>query len=265
MIEKENNGNIATEQVVDNENVAFVGKKIESTLMQEPDKNKALKKKKKKKKNKKQEKKKETKILTEFEKKKKRQKGFCNFVSAIVWLVGLFLFTLCCSNLYQQLFNPTGYTGFFGIGEAVVVSNSMEPKINVDDLIFYREIDTSEIVKGDVVVYQKKNGNDETILVVHEVIQIGDGYAITKGINNEIADDAIETSDIVGKYIFKVPGIGVVLSLFSTIWAPIIIAAIFTLIFIIRLIIYFAKRKKTIKHISSNVETREAINYFFDI
>ena len=182
--------------------------------------------------------------------------------SAIVWITGLTLFALSCNNLYQQATNR--YVGFFGIGEAVVSSNSMEPQLMVNDLIFYQETPLSKIQVGDVVVYQKQAGEDVT-LVVHEVIQIGDGYATTKGINNAIADEPILMSAIVGKYIAKIPQAGSFLDLMSTPIAPIIIIAILVVIFILRIMFYYINKKKTIKHISKESENRKAIDYFFEI
>ena len=182
--------------------------------------------------------------------------------SAIVWIAGLTLFALSCNNLYQQVTNR--YVGFFGIGAAVVSSNSMEPQLMVNDLIFYQETPLSKLQVGDVVVYQKQAGEDVT-LVVHEMIQIGDGYATTKGINNAIADEPILMSAIVGKYIAKIPQAGSFLDLMSTPIAPIITIAILVVIFILRIMFYYIKKKRTIKHISKESENRKAVDYFFEI
>ena len=203
--------------------------------------------------------------LSPFEKKKKRKQNIIRTFAALAWTIGACLFFLCCSNLYQQMFNPDGYTGFFGIGEAVVVSNSMEPKINVDDLIFYKKTDVEELKKNDIVVYKKTNENGNPVLVVHRIINIGSGYVTTKGDQNAIADESVSTDAIVGKYLFKIGAIGALFDLFYTLWAPLIVAALFTIVFIVRIIFYFTKRKKVLNSITRSNDTKIAIEHFFEI
>ena len=189
-------------------------------------------------------------------------KMISKFFALIIWIAGLSLFVLSCSNLYQQATNK--YIGFFGFGEAVVASNSMEPKLMIDDLILYKEVPISEITIGDIVVYQKQSA-ENTVLVVHEVIQIGDGYATTKGINNAIADEPILVTAIIGKYIARIQQAGVFLDLMATPIAPIIIIAILVLIFILRIVFYYINKRKALKYISKESENRKAIDYFFEI
>ena len=187
---------------------------------------------------------------------------FFKLILTLVWIAGLGLFLLSCSNLYQQ---ATGKDiGFFGIGEAVVSSNSMEPELMVNDLIFYKQVPLANIQVGDTVVYQKPTA-EGTILVVHEVIQIGDGYATTKGINNAIQDEPILVSAIVGKYMAKVSQAGAFLSILSTPFAPILIIAILILILVLRVVLFYIKKKSTIKKISKRSENRKALDYFFDV
>jgi signal peptidase I len=167
--------------------------------------------------------------------------------------------------LYQQIFNPGGQTGFFGIGEAIVASNSMEPKLCPNDLIFYKETDVNEISVGDTIVYKKTDANGNNMLIVHDVVQIGDGYVTTQGVNNAAPDEAFPISAIVGKYIFKIGKIGAILNLLSTQWAPVVIISTMLMIFAIRIIVYYVHKKRIVADISNNAKTRKALNHFFDI
>lgn len=203
--------------------------------------------------------------LSKFEIKKKIKNTFKKIVSIFLWFVGFVLLFLCLSNLYQQLVNKDEYTGFFGIGEAVVISESMEPEISVNDLIFYKDVPLDKIEVGDVVVYKRVNDSGETILIVHEVQQLSDGYLVAKGIANAEPDEAVSVDAIVGKYLFKVSNLGIFLSLFSTIWAPIMVAVLFTLFFVVRITLYVIHRKRVIRSISTNEHTRKAVDYFFEI
>lgn len=203
---------------------------------------------------------------TKFEIQRQIKRIATNVISIIIWIVGILLLFMCASNLYQQVFNPGGYTGFFGVGEAVVASKSMEPMLYENDLIFYNKVETEGINVGDVVVYKKTNAaTDETILIVHEVQQISDGYCVTKGINNAVEDEAFPTSAIVGRYMFKVSQAGKLLNLLTTIWAPILIILIMMVAFAARIAYYVIHKKKTIEKISINEDTRLAIDHFFEI
>ena len=203
---------------------------------------------------------------TKFERQRLIKKIVSTAVTSLVWIVGSLLLLLCASNLYQQFFNPGGYTGFFGIGEAVVASRSMEPMLYENDLIFYHSVESENVKPQDVIVYQKTDGaSGETILIVHEVQQIGDGYVITKGINNAVEDEAFPTSAIVGKYMFKVSQAGKLLGMLTTVWAPILIILLSVVVFALRILYYIIYKKKTIEKISTNEQTRVAIDHFFEI
>ena len=200
--------------------------------------------------------------IKKFETKKKNQQMISKIASGCLWAVGLFLLVLCCSNLYQQMFNAENYTGFFGVGNAIVVSNSMEPNISVNDLVFYHNTDIDNISTGDIIVYKSKRAAEEERLIVHRVVDIADGYVTTQGDNNATPDAAIEYENVVGKYMFKVGKIGAFFSLMATKWAPLIAVAIIWLIIIVRIAIYFVHKKKTIEQITSDEGNREALDHF---
>jgi signal peptidase I len=202
---------------------------------------------------------------SKFSKKKKIKRIMSKFASIIVWTLGFCLLYLCLSNLYQQLFSPTKHTGFFGVGEAVVVSDSMQPQLYPNDLIFYKEVPSEEIIVGDVVVYERTNSNGNKILIVHRVEKIENGHVTTKGINNSVSDEPFPIAKVIGKYMFKIGKIGVLLSLLSTSWAPWIILAFLAFVSAMRIVAYYLNKKKSIAMISSDEETKSAIDHFFDI
>lgn len=91
----------------------------------------------------------------------------------------------------------------FGYGLSVVLSGSMEPTLSVNDLVIVHAQDTYET--GDIVVYQSGS-----ILVIHRIIALEDGTAITQGDANNAADHPIVLSDIKGKAVAQVPMVGAV-------------------------------------------------------
>ena len=84
-----------------------------------------------------------------------------------------------------------------------IISGSMEPKFKIGDLIV---IDTkiTKFKEKDIVTFKDVNGE----FVTHRIIEINEDEIITKGDNNNTIDEAIEKEDIVGRYIYKLDGIG---------------------------------------------------------
>ncbi len=97
----------------------------------------------------------------------------------------------------------------FGFGAAVVLSGSMEPALDIDDMIIVRESDRYEV--GDVVVYQSEN-----TLIVHRVVALDGETAVTRGDANNAADAPIDVSVIKGKVIAHVPKLGLVVNALKT-------------------------------------------------
>lgn len=104
----------------------------------------------------------------------------------------------------------------FGLKFLGVMTGSMEPNIHVNDIVIIRKITPDEINEGDIISFVIE---EETI--THRIIKIeknenGETLYTTKGDANNIADDTkITFENITGKYIGKIPKIGVILSIFK--------------------------------------------------
>lgn len=91
----------------------------------------------------------------------------------------------------------------FGYGIANVLSGSMEPVFSKGTLLLVKG--TSDITVGDIVVYQS-----DSMLVTHRVIALDGDTVITKGDANHVADEPFDRSQIKGKVIGWVSGLGTV-------------------------------------------------------
>lgn len=89
----------------------------------------------------------------------------------------------------------------FGYGAAVVLSGSMEPAIQIDDLIIVAA--QPDYKENDIVVYQ--NGN---MLVVHRIIELQPDTVITQGDANNAPDAPVRKEMIKGRMIGCIPGAG---------------------------------------------------------
>lgn len=96
----------------------------------------------------------------------------------------------------------------FQLNSFVVISGSMEPTLNINDLIFNVKVKEEKIKKGDIISFSEGNN-----VVTHRINNIikenGQIYYETKGDNNPNVDEKMTEYDkIVGRYIFKIPKVG---------------------------------------------------------
>ncbi len=89
----------------------------------------------------------------------------------------------------------------FGIGVGVVMSGSMEPEIMIDDVIVV--VASDEYAVDDVVVFQQKG-----LLVVHKIISIDGDMVTTQGTANNTPDPPMDVSNVKGKVLFTIKGLG---------------------------------------------------------
>jgi len=93
----------------------------------------------------------------------------------------------------------------FGIGASVVLSGSMSPALEVNDLIFVQEKDEYEV--GDIVVFQSGKS-----LVVHRIVAKEDNTITTQGDANNVADDPIHVNAIKGAVVSRIPFFGAIIN-----------------------------------------------------
>jgi len=92
-----------------------------------------------------------------------------------------------------------------------VISGSMEPKISIGDIVI---IDTrvKKYKVKDIVTFKDINGS----FVTHRIIEIKDDEIITQGDANNTVDDSITSDKIVGRYVYKLDGIGALMKSFRS-------------------------------------------------
>ena len=145
--------------------------------------------------------------------------------------------------IIQTLIKPGVTPDFFGYKTFSIISGSMEPKININDIVIVKNVDKNQIKINDIITFKIE---DETI--THRVINIKqiDNKLIytTKGDSNEVTDiEKIEYNQIEGKYVGKIPKIGKLLSILKNKY-------IFGLILIFLIIFYMLQRKNIQKKIT---------------
>lgn len=104
-------------------------------------------------------------------------------------------------------------TGLLPYSPIVVITNSMFPLIERDDMVITKKIAYEDIKINDIIEYKLNN-----ILVIHRVLEIKQTYngrvLITKGDSNRSQDAKYVTADqIKGLVVLNIPKVG-----YPTLW-----------------------------------------------
>lgn len=127
-------------------------------------------------------------------------KKIYNIVSTILVLaVFVFLIVVIGVVMYQRKHN--GDAKLFGYYMFNVISNSMEPTVNVGDVILAKEVDDVNALKeGDVITFTAPSGDFNGYNITHRIVEVvknDDGtvkYFKTKGDNPEAPVDSWKLS-----------------------------------------------------------------------
>lgn len=122
----------------------------------------------------------------------------------------------------------------------VVVSGSMRPTININDLIIVQGVDPSTLEVGDIIVFRNPNYPNQPCgsghCIVHRIIDVvsrDPPIFKTKGDANYAPDPfLVKGENIVGKVILIIPQLGIITRIFRPPFNYLTILIIFT-IFII--------------------------------
>lgn len=128
-------------------------------------------------------------------------------VKVIEWIIFIFLIGILFLVLSPLL--PTKQY----ISTYVISTGSMEPTISTGSVVFTTQQDTYEI--GDIVAFESPTNSD--ITVIHRISDIQNNEYITKGDNNDSADNwSISKENIKGKMIWEIPFLGNVIEWMKT-------------------------------------------------
>lgn len=118
----------------------------------------------------------------------------------------------------------------FQINSFVVISGSMDPTLKINDLIFSKKVEESELQKGDIISFSQ----DKQVIThrINDIIEKdGKRQYQTKGDhNNDIDEETIAYEEIVGKYIFRIPVIGYLVRISQTQMGVVVIIILFIVI-----------------------------------
>ena len=100
-------------------------------------------------------------------------------------------------------------TGLLGVQPAIISGISMEPNLELGDIVVTRDVDPDSIKPGDVIRFQSGE-----IDVLHRVVEVRQSAAgpvfITQGDNNNYLDPPVPASALGGKVVLVLPKLGLI-------------------------------------------------------
>ena len=157
-----------------------------------------------------------------------RKKRSLGWMPGILRLLGVGMLLLAIVMLV-----PVAAPRITGFETYAVETASMDPTIPVGALVVVQPKGAADLVKGDIVAYQRGD-----VVIVHRVVanQVVEGYLTTKGDANELEDqEPVRYESVIGSVVFSVPYLGTFGGILTTIegkiyFALFIVAALLMII-----------------------------------
>lgn len=125
--------------------------------------------------------------------------------AVLVFLLAANLYTAYARNVKGEI-QPR----VLGYSSAVVVSGSMSGSIEVDDLVITSAQDNYNV--GDIIMFYSGSS-----VVTHRIVELSENSCITRGDANNAPDlEAVDPENIIGKVIFVIPKIGLLIGFLQT-------------------------------------------------
>ena len=158
-------------------------------------------------------------------------KKIANIIILILMIIVIILlYTFVETNILKK-----DYVNIFGYTVFQVETGSMAPTIKIDDIVIIKL--GADINQDDVITYKKDRN-----FVTHRVVKIDEQEITAKGDNNNVEDEVIKKSQVIGKVVYTVKNVGVWKKVFTNI--KVIISITLTIILFILVIAYKEKDKE---------------------
>ena len=172
------------------------------------------------------------------------QKIVGKIVNILIVLV-IIAIIICAYSVFSIKVLNKGYVNFFGYSIFEVATGSMKDEIDIGDAVLVKINEDYDV--GDIVTYQ--SGND---YITHRVISKTDGYVITKGDANNVNDNPIDGSLVLGKVVKIMPKVGI--------WKKVILTPKVIILILLTLFVFsilFSYDGSAIKIVSSKKAQKE--------
>lgn len=180
-----------------------------------------------------------------------------NIVVNVVLIVAI-IFAVICTYVSFVTTSGNGVPSIFGLRLLSIQTPSMKPTINDGDLAISTAVEPEDLRPKDIITYWTVI-NGERVLNTHRIENIydGGGFLIfeTKGDANTSVDIlTVHERELVGKYQFRIPGVGKVfdylqtgMGFFIVVVIPVFIFFIYHLVQFFRVLFEYQNVKNRIK------------------
>lgn len=137
-----------------------------------------------------------------------------------VIILALLLFVIYYADLVLNVKSGNDTVPLFG--SYVIVSESMVPTININDVVIVKRSDKSDIDVGDIITFSSVDKRIEGLTITHRIVgkqndDKGNIMFRTRGDNNNFDDPSyVQIGSVYGKVVFKVPKLGYIQNIIST-------------------------------------------------
>ncbi len=189
----------------------------------------------------------------------KRKKTFRLIVKIfnilLLSMISLFLICLMFYVISSKIAEKKEKTPLFGF--YTIISPSMEPNINVYDVVLVKKTNINKLKNGDVITFYSTNNYFGDTPITHRIANIDDRTSIiVKGDHNEKADnEKVIPKNIIGKVILVIPSLGK-LQFFLASKSGFIIAIIIPAIVIITYDVYKIMKMIMLKNQMSKLKNK---------
>lgn len=195
-------------------------------------------------------------------------------ISTVINVILVLAIILAAASTYLAFVSSSGQgaPSIFGLQMYSIQTDSMQPTLNPGDLIFAGEIgDPNELAVGDIITYWTVIDGKRALNThrIHAIYDMGDGKPLfaTKGDNNTSADPLnVQAGSIVGKYSWKLDGVGKFMDYLQTstgflvvVVIPVFIFFLFYLVQFFRVLFEYQNVKNRIKYEEERGRTEDLL------
>ena len=172
-------------------------------------------------------------------KRRKRVSKIRNIVSILLYIILFPLLIYNISLILQTIINPDKTPSFFGIKTYVIISGSMEPSLNIGDVVIVKNVKNNALQIGDIISFRQ--GQNVITHRITDIVMVNNQKQYrTKGDNNNAEDSGTINIDIIeGKVINSIPFVGKIVFVLQN---KILIILILIILFIV--LSYSGKKNK---------------------
>lgn len=148
----------------------------------------------------------------EIKRRKDKELKIKKIINTIAYIILIPLLIYNTSLIIQAIIKPDKTPSFFGIKSYVIISGSMQPELEIGDIVIVKEKHEEELKVGDIISFRRGQ-----LVITHRITDImvlenGSKQYKTKGDFNNVEDtEIVNEEQIEGKVVKTIANLGKIL------------------------------------------------------